>query len=86
MFERINVFYFLLSFSIGLLYVYLVQPTPKVVLKFPTPYNAGKVTYKDLTNTCYTYKAERAACPVDKSKVKQQPIVEDFRRRNSEKK
>jgi len=75
----INIAYFIGAFCIGILYVYLITPPPEVVLKFPSPYNAGMITYKDKANNCYQYKAEKQdTCPADKALVKPQPIIEDF--------
>ncbi len=76
---RINLKYFLVSFAVGLLACYIMAPPPDVVIKFPSPYNAGKVTYKDKAGTCFAFKADAQACPVDRSLIKDQPIMEDFR-------
>lgn len=66
---------FILSFGVGLLYVYLTQPPLKVVVRYPTPFNAGKVTYRDSADTCFQFKAKKVECPADRTKVKKQPIV-----------
>ena len=71
--------YFFAALAVGLLYTYLAAPKPEVVVKFPSPYNAGQVVYKDKADTCYRYSASREACPRDKSLIKEQPIAEDFR-------
>lgn len=76
--DKINPFYFFLAFAVGLLFCYISTPKPEVVLKFPSPYNAGKVTYTDKANSCYKYKAEKVECPANKAMIKDQPILEDF--------
>ena len=76
---NISPFYFFLSFAIGILFVYIITPPPEIVLKFPSPYNAGKIIYKDKSDTCYHYDAVKVAC---ESSAKPQPIYEDFRARN----
>lgn len=76
---RINFLYFIIAFSVGLFACYVMTPTPQVVVKFPSPFNAGKVTYKDKADTCYTYRADSVECPIDKSLIKPQPIQEDFK-------
>lgn len=63
---------FLIAFAIGISYVYFVNPAPKVVIKYPTPYNSGKVTYQDDGEACYRYKANKVECP--KEGVIPQPI------------
>jgi hypothetical protein len=75
---KINLFVFILSFAVGLFYCYIMTPPPEVVLKFPSPYNVGKVVYKDKADTCYKYKADKVHCPVDRSLIKAQPIYENF--------
>lgn len=77
----INPYYFFISFAIGMLFVYCLSPQPQVVMKFPTPYNAGKITYKDKSDTCYVFDAVKEECPLDKSKIKSQPIMEDFKQK-----
>ena len=74
----INVFYFVLAFAIGMCIVYITTPPPQVILKFPSPYNAGNVVYSDRADNCYKYKAEDVSCPKDKTLIKPQPILEDF--------
>ena len=76
--EKIHPLYFFISFAVGLFFCYITTPKPELVLKFPSPYNAGKITYHDKDNNCYRYKADKVACPADKSLIKDQPIMEDF--------
>lgn len=75
---HIDPFFFFVAFAVGMLFVYLSTPPPEVVLKFPSPYNAGKVVYKDKANSCYKYFAEDVSCPKDRSLILPQPILEDF--------
>lgn len=63
---------FIIAFGIGLLYVYMSQPAQKVVVKYPTPFNAGKVVYSDDAETCFKFDATRVKCPKDAVK---QPVV-----------
>lgn len=83
MLDRLNLFYFVLAFSVGLFICYVMTPPPEVVVKFPSPYNAGKIVYHDKADNCYTYRADAVACPKDRSLVKSQPIVEDFKGRRA---
>ena len=77
-FEKINPFYFFLAFAVGLFYCYITSPKPDLVMKFPSPQNAGQITYHDKDNNCYKYKAEKVSCPTDKKTVRDQPIQEEF--------
>lgn len=77
-FDKIHPLAFFLAFAIGLLACYVTHPKPEVVIKFPSPYNAGKVTYKDKASTCFKFKADKVECPIDKNLIKPQPIMENF--------
>lgn len=77
--SRINVKWFVVSFAVGLMLCYVMTPPPQVILKFPSPQNAGHVLYHDKDDTCYKYRADRVSCPVDRSLVMPQPILEQFR-------
>ena len=72
--SKLHPFYFFISFAIGLFIVYIFHPPPQVVVKFPSPYNAGKVVYKDETDSCFVYKADEVSCPRDKTLIKDQPL------------
>lgn len=78
--KYIDVWWFLGAFFVGVLCVYLIRPTPVVVVKFPNPQNAGKTIYRDKNDQCYTYSAMPQTCPKDSAEVKSQPI-EEFRGR-----
>jgi len=72
---KINVIIFLLSFGLGMLYVYAMHPEPKIIIKHPTPENSDDLIYKDDNDTCYKYKAMEVECPVDKSLINDHPLV-----------
>ena len=66
--------YFIVALAIGLFYAYLMAPKPTVVVMYPTPDNAGKITYRDDAGVCYKYRVLETACPVDTNMIKQVPI------------
>jgi hypothetical protein len=76
-FDKIRPLYFFLAFAIGILYCYISSPKPQLIMKFPSPYNAGKITYTDNADNCYKYKADKVDCPIDPSVIKDQPIIAD---------
>lgn len=78
-FDKIKLLYFFIAFAIGLFLCYITNPKPTIIVKFPSPYNAGKVLYKDKGDSCYKYNASKVSCPIDKSLIKAQPIYEDFK-------
>lgn len=80
-FDKIQPLYFFISFAVGLLLCYIYNPKPEVILKFPSPFNAGNIIYKDKADSCYKFDASKVSCPFDKKLIKAQPIHEDFRGR-----
>ena len=71
--------YFIISFAIGILYVYLVQPKKEVVYRFPNPDNLNELIYTDKNDSCYKFKVEEKNCSeLDKEEINPQPIIEDF--------
>lgn len=68
--KYIDPFVFLVSLCIGLIYTYYITPIPQIIIKFPTPFNVGKVVYTDSTGECYKYKIKESTCPFDKTKIK----------------
>lgn len=81
-FDKLSPLYFMFAFAVGIIVCWVMEPKKKVILKFPSPTNADKVTYVDKQGQCYKYNVEKLdACPNDNS-VKPQPVMEDFRNRN----
>ena len=71
---RINLLVVLLSFIFGIILVYLMSPHPITKLRFPSPFNTGKIKYKDNGDSCYVFKSNEVPCS-DISKP--QPIFDD---------
>ena len=69
---QFNVYMFFLAFILGMFYVYISAPKPRIIIKYPTPYNANKIVYKNGNDMCYKYSAEEIKC-TDKSVP--QPII-----------
>ena len=61
--------YFFIAFCIGILYTYLIHPKPSVIIKYPTPNNAGKILYKDDAGVCYRYNSKEVQCPKNEDKI-----------------
>lgn len=74
MLNKIHPLYFIIAFAVGLMYCYLTHPKPEIVVKFPSPYNAGQVIYKGEDDSCFKYHADKVACPLDKGLIKPQPV------------
>ena len=73
-FDYIDPVFFVAALAIGLLYTYLTAPKPTLVIRYPTPDNAGKITYRDDADVCYKYKVVPTVCPADSTLIKKVPI------------
>ena len=54
---------FFISFCIGMFMVYILTPLPEIIIRYPTPHNAGKIVYKDSADMCYVYDSREVKCP-----------------------
>lgn len=79
MFENIRLDIFLISFCIGIGLVYIFSPPPQIVMKFPSPQNAGDIKYEDENKNCYRYNSEKVSCENSKNEVVDQPVLENFK-------
>ncbi len=59
---KITLFYFFMSLFTGILVLYMVHPTPKVIVKYPSIDNLDKNIYEDDQGTCYSYQKEKVNC------------------------
>lgn len=65
---------FLISLTIGLLFVYLYEPTPAIIYVYPTPDNVNDIEYKDMAGNCFSFEANEVPCPQDKNMINSIPI------------
>lgn len=63
-----------ISLVIGLLLVYIFNPTPTVIYVYPTPDNIDKLQYMDNANNCYEFKSKEVKCPADKALITIIPV------------
>ena len=73
-FNHISFPIFLISISVGLFYVYISVPNPKVIYVYPTPDNIAKFQYKDNADNCFTFDAKEVSCAKAKGTVKKIPV------------
>ncbi len=65
---------FLISFAIGLLFIYLMGPEMKTIYIYPSPENVDKILFKDKADNCFNFKEENVECPKDNNLISKIPI------------
>lgn len=71
---RLSLPWLVAGFVVGLIATWLMAPQKRVVIEFPSPYNAGHVTYTGEDGKCFQYRADIIQCPDDDKDVKAQPL------------
>lgn len=64
-FNYISIPIFLVSFAIGILFVYLMEPEMKTIYVYPSPENIDKILFKDKADNCFYFQEESVECPED---------------------
>lgn len=57
---------FLISFTIGLFFIYILGPEMKTIYIYPSPENTNKVLFKDKADNCFYFDEKIVNCPNDK--------------------
>lgn len=65
---------FLISFAIGLFFVYILGPEMKTIYVYPTPENIDKILFKDKAENCFHFVEQNVECPKDKNQISHIPI------------
>ena len=65
---------FLISFAIGLFFIYILGPVMKTIYIYPSPENVHKVLFKDKAENCFYFEEESVECPKDESLISDIPI------------
>ena len=65
---------FLLSFVVGLFFVFVMGPEMKTVHIYPSPETVGKFVFQDKAGSCFTFRAKTQGCPEDESKISAVPM------------
>lgn len=73
-FNYISLPVFILSFSVGLFFIYILGPEIKSIYIYPTPETIGKVMVKDKADNCFYYEEQIVNCPSDETQISSTPI------------
>jgi len=65
---------FLISFAVGLFFVYVLGPEMKTIYIYPSPENVDKVLFKDKADNCFYFEEQVVECPKDESQISKIPI------------
>lgn len=74
MIKHIRLIPLIIGIIFGIIGIYFVKPEQNIIYKYPTPENAGKLTYKDKNGLCYKYSAKEVNCDANESRLKDYPI------------
>ena len=68
--KYISIPVFILSFAIGILFVYLSEASKKEIVVYPTPNNKGIFQYKDSVFNCFDFSIKKTKCPSNTNDIK----------------
>ena len=65
---------FIISFAVGLFFIYILGPEMKTIYVYPSPETVGKVVVKDKADNCFYYEEQQVECPADESLISSIPL------------
>jgi hypothetical protein len=76
MLNLISIQLFIISFAIGMFFVYIMGVEPKIIHIYPSPETINKYILQDKANNCFVYEKEQLSCPEDDDDIEQIPLQE----------
>ena len=74
MFNHISWPAFIVSFAIGVFYIYISLPKQRVVIVYPTQDNADHFNFRDKAHNCFRFEQTMKECPADDADLKTIPM------------
>lgn len=65
----IDLKYFLISFAIGIFFVYITFDENRKVYVYPSPENIELLQYQDKADQCFEFKETPVQCPTKKEEI-----------------
>ena len=65
---------FILSFALGVFYIYISLPKQRVVTVYPTQDNADYFNFRDKSHNCFRFEQEMKDCPANDDTLKTIPM------------
>ena len=72
--KYISIPIFLISFAVGLFFIYILGPEMKDIYVYPSPETVNKVLFKDKADNCFYFEEEEVKCPSDTSLISSIPM------------
>ena len=72
--KYINIPLFIISFAIGLFFVYVLGPETKTIYMYPSPSNYTKTQDKDNTDQCFKFTPTETKCPLNPFNIHTVPV------------
>lgn len=78
MWQHFEVIPFVVGLSVGVIGLLFYKQPNRIVIKYPHPENAGKITYRDPNGVCYTYTSKEVSCDENEGTLKPFPLQEGY--------
>ena len=72
--KYISIPIFLISFTIGLFFIYVLGPEIKTIYIYPSPENVDKILFKDKADNCFYFEEQEVKCPKDEKLISKIPM------------